>query len=35
MDYKLLGRSGVKVSPLILGGFNFGGPTRKRNPLDH
>ncbi|BCS35108.1 aldo/keto reductase [Luteitalea sp. TBR-22] len=27
MDYRLLGRSGVRVSPLCLGAMNFGGPT--------
>ena len=27
MEYRLLGRSGVKVSPLCLGTMNFGGPT--------
>ncbi len=27
MDYRLLGRSGVYVSPLCLGTMNFGGPT--------
>ena len=24
MDYRLLGRTGVRVSPLCLGGMNFG-----------
>ncbi|MGB1249147.1 MAG: aldo/keto reductase [Candidatus Promineifilaceae bacterium] len=27
MDYRLFGRTGVKVSPLCLGGANFGFPT--------
>jgi aryl-alcohol dehydrogenase-like predicted oxidoreductase len=27
MDYRSLGRTGVMVSPLCLGGMNFGGPT--------
>ena len=27
MDYRILGRTGVKVSPLCLGTMNFGGPT--------
>jgi aryl-alcohol dehydrogenase-like predicted oxidoreductase len=27
MDYRLLGRTGVRVSPLALGALNFGGPT--------
>jgi aryl-alcohol dehydrogenase-like predicted oxidoreductase len=27
MDYRLLGRTGVRVSPLCLGAMNFGGPT--------
>lgn len=27
MDYRLLGQTGVKVSPLCLGTMNFGGPT--------
>lgn len=27
MEYRTLGRSGVKVSPLCLGCMNFGGPT--------
>jgi aryl-alcohol dehydrogenase-like predicted oxidoreductase len=27
MEYRLLGRSGVRVSPLCLGTMNFGGPT--------
>jgi aryl-alcohol dehydrogenase-like predicted oxidoreductase len=27
MDYRILGRTGVRVSPLCLGTLNFGGPT--------
>ena len=27
MFYRLLGRTGVRVSPLCLGTLNFGGPT--------
>src|SRR3546814_467038 len=27
MNYRKLGRSGLKVSPLCLGAMNFGGPT--------
>ena len=27
MEHRLLGRTGVKVSPLCLGALNFGGPT--------
>jgi len=27
LDYRTLGRSGLKVSPLCLGTMNFGGPT--------
>ena len=27
MEYRLFGRTGVKVSPLCLGAMNFGGPT--------
>jgi aryl-alcohol dehydrogenase-like predicted oxidoreductase len=27
VDYRLLGRSGIRVSPLCLGTMNFGGPT--------
>ena len=30
MHYRQLGRSGMMVSPLILGGFNFGGPTPEK-----
>lgn len=27
MEYRILGRTGVRVSPLCLGAMNFGGPT--------
>jgi len=27
MEYRLLGRTGVRVSPLCLGAMNFGGAT--------
>jgi len=27
MDYRLFGRTGVRVSPLCLGALNFGGAT--------
>lgn len=33
MDYRLLGRSGVLVSPLCLGAMNFGGPTNEDESL--
>ena len=29
MEYRPLGRSGIKVAPLALGTFNFGGPTNQ------
>lgn len=29
MEYRRLGRSGVKISPLVLGTMNFGNPTEK------
>ncbi len=29
MEYRSLGRTGVKVSPLCLGAMNFGGPTEE------
>jgi 1-deoxyxylulose-5-phosphate synthase len=29
MEYRLLGRTGIQVSPLCLGSMNFGGPTPK------
>jgi len=31
MEYRTLGRSGLKVSPLCLGTMNFGGPTREND----
>jgi 1-deoxyxylulose-5-phosphate synthase len=34
MDYRNLGRTGVKVSPLCLGAMNFGGPTPEDEALD-
>ena len=34
MQYKRLGRSGMMVSPLILGGFNFGGPTPEKESIE-
>ncbi len=33
MDYRLLGRTGVRVSPLCLGTMNFGGPTGKEESI--
>ena len=33
MDYRNLGRTGVKVSPLCLGAMNFGGPTPESEAL--
>ena len=33
MEYRVLGRTGVKVSPLCLGAMNFGGPTGKEESL--
>lgn len=34
MDYRLLGRAGVRVSPICLGTMNFGGPTPDKESLD-
>lgn len=34
MDYRNLGRSGLKVSPLCLGTMMFGGPTDERDSLE-
>ncbi|RPI83579.1 MAG: aldo/keto reductase [Chloroflexi bacterium] len=34
MDYRLLGRTGVKVSPLCLGTMNFGAPTSEADSID-
>jgi aryl-alcohol dehydrogenase-like predicted oxidoreductase len=33
MEYRSLGRTGVKVSPLCLGAMNFGGPTGKEDSI--
>jgi len=33
MEYRSLGRTGVKVSPLCLGAMNFGGPTSKEDSV--
>ena len=33
MEYRTLGRSGVKVSPLCLGAMNFGGPTPEQESI--
>ena len=33
MDYRLLGRTGVRVSPLCLGTMNFGGVTNEEDSL--
>ncbi|MFW5871281.1 MAG: aldo/keto reductase [Verrucomicrobiota bacterium] len=33
MDYRTLGRAGVKVSPLCLGAMNFGQPTEEKESL--
>jgi aryl-alcohol dehydrogenase-like predicted oxidoreductase len=33
MEYRTLGRTGVKVSPLCLGAMNFGGPTSEEDSL--
>lgn len=33
MDYRLLGRTGVLVSPLCLGTMNFGGPTPEADSI--
>lgn len=34
MEYRSLGRTGVKVSPLCLGAMNFGNPTPEAESLD-
>ena len=37
-QYRILGRTGVRVSPLCLGTFNFGGPTpaaEAQTMIDH
>ncbi|MBI3244495.1 MAG: aldo/keto reductase [Chloroflexi bacterium] len=33
MNYRLFGRTGVKVSPLCLGALNFGGPTAEADSI--
>lgn len=33
MEYRSLGRTGVKVSPLCLGAMNFGGPTGEEESI--
>lgn len=33
MEYRTLGRTGVKVSPLCLGAMNFGGPTPEQESI--
>ena len=33
MEYRTLGRTGVKVSPLCLGTMNFGGPTNEADSI--
>lgn len=33
MDYRLLGRTGIRVSPLCLGTMNFGGPTPEEESI--
>jgi aryl-alcohol dehydrogenase-like predicted oxidoreductase len=33
MKYRLLGRTGVRVSPLCLGTMNFGGPTPEKESI--
>jgi len=33
MEFRTLGRSGVKVSPLCLGAMNFGGPTAEEESI--
>ena len=34
MEYRLLGRTGVKVSPLCLGAMNFGGATGEKDSVE-
>ncbi len=34
MEYRILGRTGVKVSPLCLGAMNFGGPTGEAESIE-
>ena len=33
MEYRMLGRTGVRVSPLCLGAMNFGGPTSEQDSI--
>ena len=33
MEYRTLGRTGVRVSPLCLGAMNFGGPTTEEDSI--
>src|SRR5262245_43375168 len=33
MEYRTLGRTGVRVSPLCLGAMNFGGPTSEADSI--
>ena len=33
MEYRTLGRTGVKVSSLCLGTMNFGGPTDEKDSI--
>jgi 1-deoxyxylulose-5-phosphate synthase len=34
MEYRLLGRTGIKVSPLCLGAMNFGSPTEEAASIE-
>ena len=34
MEYRNLGRTGVKVSPLCLGAMNFGGATNEADSIE-
>ncbi len=34
MEYRVLGRTGIKVSPLCLGAMNFGGPTPEAQSIE-
>ena len=33
MEYRRLGRSGIKIAPLVLGTMNFGNPTSKKEAM--
>jgi aryl-alcohol dehydrogenase-like predicted oxidoreductase len=33
MNYRVLGRTGVMVTPLCLGAMNFGGPTNEADSI--